>query len=755
MTTRSTMDRSSLIMGSQSSTLTMESQSSTWPILAGEHELISGPIPKGVWRLQGLTPIDPKQPDRLADLTLAFFSSGGQDVALGALQHYNFMLMKDVLFFSKPEEMGLWLEYQDFLAYKISEPFLFLCPNPYDTLGKEYYLGWFHVIGDFIYSSLAEVKLSPTYPAFDVTRFRCKWGDADAKHIDLYSTMPAHECQQWVDTYQSCQLRLRFPQFNMEHSLIFMTSDCDTCRGTHRRLCPYQKHCSQGPSDTAKRLDVEVVRVSLVAEIILHVRCHRFILIKVPPCSGKSTLLDQIWEALLTEAVEDHLEKGGCGAVHRGTSRQLIMTFHASLRTQVDDWLGVNVDGNELADFMNIKRRHPLWICFDEVQRTYGDNSLWAALYSVATKTNTFVIAAGSFGSHTGSTSHSPLHMVPPEHCMTLFNQKDEWLSLAFTQKDIEGYQRCLNAPELHPYWDEIRIFASPCTLNVEWDAGAHPGVFAQMAKYFVKRVKQIQQQSQSTTAIPFKQLVDDFTSQCLFDANMEITADLGRCIPRPPSHCHNFPPPALLVFHTILEQGKIVVPTIDTQYSPIIVSNDCRIWDQTSSSPRIVYQKVPAKYRTPDVKQPISSLHITLLHGMIETEAIAATPCSRFLEVVPGNPGYKLYALCELHASDHVLTDFAQAAHDARQMGWLLQVPSVAGATLITLVHPTHWHKYYAEHLFSRTQTFENFSSINDLLCRALANFSTRVLMRYHKDQGIVRKSPTLTEGKGGFCQQ
>lgn len=201
-------------------------------------------------------------------------------------------------------------------------------------------------------------------------------------------------------------------------------------------------------------------------------------------------LLDQIWEALQTEAPEDHLEKGEHGEDYKGPERQLFITFLASLRTRADTRLGVNVDGIDLANFMNIKGRRPLWICFDEVQRTYGDTSLWAALYSVATKTNTFVIAAGSFGSHTGSTSHSPPHMIPPEHRMTLFKQEDERLSLAFTQNDIEEYQRCLNAPELGPYWDEIRIFASPCVLNVEWDAGAHPGVFTQMAKYFVQRVR-------------------------------------------------------------------------------------------------------------------------------------------------------------------------------------------------------------------------------------------------------------------------
>ncbi|KAE9395484.1 hypothetical protein BT96DRAFT_942392 [Gymnopus androsaceus JB14] len=127
MTTRPTMEWSSLTMGSRSSTLTMESQSSSStcstilkeqkPILAGEYEIISGPDPKGVWRLQGLMPSEPKLPDPLADLTLAFFSLRGQDVALGALKFYNFILRnKDVLFFSKPEARGLRLRTPNLLA---------------------------------------------------------------------------------------------------------------------------------------------------------------------------------------------------------------------------------------------------------------------------------------------------------------------------------------------------------------------------------------------------------------------------------------------------------------------------------------------------------------------------------------------------------------------------------------------------------------------------------------------------------------
>ncbi|KAE9383694.1 hypothetical protein BT96DRAFT_1008880 [Gymnopus androsaceus JB14] len=693
MTTRPTMEWSSLIMGSQSSTLTMESQSSSSTCSTEQKPILAG---------------EPKLPDPLADLTLAFFSLRSQDVALGALKFYNFILRnKDVLFFSKPEARGLRLETQTF-AYKVSDSFLFLCPNPYDMLHKEYYLGWFHVTGAFVYSSLAEVELSPTYPDFDVTSFRCKWGNTN--HIDLYSTMMAHKSQQWVDAHQSCELQLRFHKFNMKQSLKFMTSDCETCRGTHRGLSPYQKHYSQSWSSTAKRLNNEVVCVELVAEIISHVRSNRFILIEVPPCLGKSTLLDQIWEALLMQA---------------------------PLRTWADSWLGINVDGSDLADFMMIKDRRPLWICFDEVQRTYGDTTLWAALYIIAIKTNTFVIAAGSFGSHTGSTSHSPSHMVSPEHRMILFNQKDEQLSLAFTQNDIDEYRRCLKAPELGSYWNDIRAFASPCVSNVGWNTGAHPGVVTQMARHFIGWVKQIKQQNPSIKAIPFQQLVEDFTSQCLLDASMEITADLGRCIPRPPSHCHNFPPPALLVFHTILEQGKILVPTIDTKYSPLIVSNDCRIWDQISSSPRIIYWDVPAEYRTQDVQPPTSSVYITLAHGMIKTVAIAVTPRLRFLEVVPGTPGYKSYALCEKHTSDEVLSNFAQAAHDARRMGWLLQVPSVAGATLITL-------------------TFESFSSIDDLLCCVLVNFSTRVLTGYCRDQGNVRpgyaKEECVTSNRDGF---
>lgn len=72
-------------------------------------------------------------------------------------------------------------------------------------------------------------------------------------------------------------------------------------------------------------------------------------------------------------------------------------------------------DGYGLAEFMRIPDRKPLWFIADEVQRTYGDEALWTALFNIPRQTHhTFVIAAGSYGSHTGSTSHSPPQNAGP-----------------------------------------------------------------------------------------------------------------------------------------------------------------------------------------------------------------------------------------------------------------------------------------------------------------------------------------------------
>jgi len=222
----------------------------------------------------------------------------------------------------------------------------------------------------------------------------------------------------------------------------------------------------------------------------------------------------------------------------------------------------------------------------------------------------------------------------------------------------------------------------------------------------------------------------------------MNTIANLGRCIPRSPDHCFNFPPPALLVFRAVLDQGKITVPTIDTDVSPILVRNDERIWDVTGRSPDVCFGSIPSQDRTPDVPYPDAAVsHYNDLKTVLVKSKIAITPRSRFLDVVPGNKAFKPYALRQCHCSYEPLTDFAQAAHDARRMGWLLQVPPVEGAITLELVHPTQWHKHYTEYLLRQTPSSKDFQSIDDLLCHAISNFSSKVLKDYRASEKTVRE--------------
>lgn len=177
------------------------------------------------------------------------------------------------------------------------------------------------------------------------------------------------------------------------------------------------------------------------------------------------------------------------------------MTYNPSNSFNGDPRLRRPTDGQGLLDFMRLPGRTiPLWLFVDEVQKTYGDKTLWTALFDTPRDINTnniFVIAAGSFGSHTGSTSHSPPKMIKPEFRMTLFNQQmgdrqDTQLSLAFTAKHFHQYMTLLKAPELDPYWDCIKRYASPAfPQSVEgWTPGWHPGVVARMAKSFINQVR-------------------------------------------------------------------------------------------------------------------------------------------------------------------------------------------------------------------------------------------------------------------------
>lgn len=85
--------------------------------------------------------------------------------------------------------------------------------------------------------------------------------------------------------------------------------------------------------------------------------------------------------------------------------------------------------------------------------------------------------------------------MILPKYRMTLFhltNDKDEQLSIAFTEEDFQQYMNLLAVPQLSQYWkDFIKQLASPspsCTLD--WTPGWHPGVVSKLAKFLINRVR-------------------------------------------------------------------------------------------------------------------------------------------------------------------------------------------------------------------------------------------------------------------------
>ncbi|KAE9389828.1 hypothetical protein BT96DRAFT_946582 [Gymnopus androsaceus JB14] len=410
---------------------------------------------------------------------------------------------------------------------------------------------------------------------------------------------------------------------------------------------------------------------------------------------GKTTLLDSIWDTLQLQQSLAHLEQvESWGQVSEDTPS---VVFTPRDRMNEDFWLSGSTDAHGLMRFMHLQDRKPLWLCVDEVQRTYGDQALWKALFEVARQTKTFVITAGSFGSHTGSTSHSPPKMIPPAYRMTLFveQRKSERLSLAFTEEHHQSYATLLKAPELGPYCNCIKAYASPAS-GEDWTPGWHPGVVTRMAKFFINQVQQLQQSRASQ--INENKLVEDFTSECLHNAKMN---------------------------------GKITVPTIDMYISPILVHNDTRIWDVTGRSPSVCFGSIPSQdlRNTPGISYPdASALNYNDLKDVLMEEKIAITPRSRFLDVVPGNKDYKPYALRQCHS-----------AHDAQRMGWLLQVPPAEGATTIELVHPMQWHKHYTKYLLRQTTSLKDFQSIDDLLCHTISNFSSKVLKDYYANEKMV----------------
>lgn len=159
-------------------------------------------------------------------------------------------------------------------------------------------------------------------------------------------------------------------------------------------------------------------------------------------------------------------------------------------------------NATQLLEFVSREDRPPYWLVIDEAQATYGDVALWTALTKATCKSirNFWVVAAGSYGSHTVvsnksiALSSSPPHgVLPPQYRMNLFD--GNLPSLAFTKLHFDQYLDQVNDSRLKLGNVMIRImnYASQCDPTVQADDTSvklmHPGVVDELARHLSKKV--------------------------------------------------------------------------------------------------------------------------------------------------------------------------------------------------------------------------------------------------------------------------
>lgn len=131
-----------------------------------------------------------------------------------------------------------------------------------------------------------------------------------------------------------------------------------------------------------------------------------------------------------------------------------------------------------------------LWIFIDESQTTYEDRNFWRVLNSSRGKV--YVVAAGSYGSHTGSAAHSPPKVIPETVRMNLFSSNNG-LCLAFSEKDFDDFLQMLTE-DLSAWRETIINYASPCcgeyiTLGKKC---MHPGVVVELTMFISNEVRHL-----------------------------------------------------------------------------------------------------------------------------------------------------------------------------------------------------------------------------------------------------------------------
>ncbi|KAE9384682.1 hypothetical protein BT96DRAFT_950380 [Gymnopus androsaceus JB14] len=452
----------------------------------------------------------------------------------------------------------------------------------------------------------------------------------------------------------------------------------------HAKYILEQKSCPGScESSHAKqsRIDIEpsgsftfghtLERKELASKILERVARDHLILIEAPPCSGKTVLMDNLVEIICTRlkgstASVDYIT-GWTDIVVSDNAASAKVRYVPTSRSNPPN-VAIN-NATDLETFIRSPLRGPFWLFVNESQMSYGDKAFWKTLLlsTCSNISNFWVVAAGSYGSHTSSASHSPPHQISQKWRMTLFSTmgKDDRLSLAFTEQDFDNFVALFNQPGLDQWKDCIRRYASPTKwmeVRPGWEPGLHPGVVTHLTIFIAKMLLRRNKNPSEESVI---EVIDNFNSTCLAYATLSEPIDLGRCVPCLPDHGHNFVPSALLVFFTILKEGKLKdIPNIDDTFGADVVKNTTPIWNRYMDDARI-----------------------------------AITPRQRFLYVVPGqeNPDgqqIKPYSLHQKSQSKEPLSDFAQAAHDVATNG--LASASSNPATILQLANfqqPLSWY--------------------------------------------------------------
>lgn len=232
----------------------------------------------------------------------------------------------------------------------------------------------------------------------------------------------------------------------------------------------------------------------------------------------------------------------------------------------------------------------------------------------------------------------------------------------------------------------------------------------------------------------------------------------LGRTTPCLPAHGGGLPGPLSVVLSDIDRKGSIQVIGADTKkFVSRVVVNTKNVWDRKETSLQVDLVTVKPQYRT-DI--PLSdtldykvtaNLHdisdFKLVSQSLKPGLIATNARQRLLEVVPGhlkpetapidlesNRSATLKPFSTRDIYDHtLLTDYEQAAHDARRMGWLLQDPGAEGKSDIVLRLPTRWHTEYLKAFLKPRDIDKKYEtmSLDHYLKDVIANFRPSALFQ------------------------